>query len=87
VFCTPSFSLTDLFLSLFNSVIPNKCLKNFICVACRLLQYTYMCACVCVHVWTDKAKIWTLHLPQKQWLKMPAQVSVNAVSGIHWRVQ
>jgi hypothetical protein len=36
MFCTPSFSLTDSFLSLPNLVIPSKCLKNFICAASSL---------------------------------------------------
>jgi hypothetical protein len=36
VFCTPSFSLTDWFLSVSNLVIPNKCLKNFIYAASSL---------------------------------------------------
>jgi uncharacterized protein YhhL (DUF1145 family) len=36
VFCTPSFSLTDWFLSLSNLVIPSKCLKNFIYAASSL---------------------------------------------------
>jgi hypothetical protein len=36
MFCTPNLSLTDWFLSLSNSVIPSKCLKNFICAASSL---------------------------------------------------
>jgi hypothetical protein len=36
MFCTPSFFLTDWFLSVSNLVIPSKCLKNFICAASSL---------------------------------------------------
>jgi hypothetical protein len=36
MFCIPSFSLTDWFLSLSNLAIPSKCLKNFIYAASSL---------------------------------------------------
>jgi len=35
IFCAPVFSLIHWFFSLSNFVIPNKCLKNFICAASK----------------------------------------------------
>jgi hypothetical protein len=40
-FCTPSFSVTDWFLSLSNLIIPNKYLQNFICVASSLCSFRF----------------------------------------------
>jgi hypothetical protein len=36
VFCTPSLSLTDWFVSLYKLVIPNRCLKPSICAVSSL---------------------------------------------------